>query len=395
MPPDAEAGRPLRVALVVERYTRGGSGVERVVRELADGLVRHGDEVHVIARDVDADAAAQPEAGTGARVHRVNASAAVRGLRLLEFSRGARQVVEREPFDVVHGFARVHAQDLFHSGVGCHAAYLRAVHGALARTARRFSLRHAVQLQLEAQIARDPRIAIQCVSEAVADDFRQHYDVPDDRLIHLPNGVDVARFAAPPEPSSSESLRAEHAAGADAVWLFLGSGFRRKGLGIAIEALARSSIERSVLWVIGHDRPLRWRLLARRLGVEARVRFLGERRDVDRWLAACDGLLLPTRYDPAPLVVLEAAAAGKPVVTSRACGHTAPFVDPDLVIADVENAESFAAALDRLADGRRRGRIARDARRAVEVRDWKRVVDETRAVYTRIAASRRARVSGR
>ncbi len=247
-----------------------------------------------------------------------------------------------------------------------------------------------MQLQLEAQIARDPRIAIQCVSETVAADFKAHYDVPDERLRLVPNGVDLARFGAVDGAGEREALRAEHAEGADAVWLFLGSGFRRKGLDVAMRALARSRIERSVLWVVGHDRPARWQRRARRLGVADRVRFLGERRDVERLLAACDGLVLPTRYDPAPLVVLEAAAAGRPVVTSRACGHAEPFVDASLVIDDPDDADAFAAALDALADGRRRSRIGRAARQQVEARDWKRVVELTRAEYVRIVQARRA-----
>jgi len=291
----------------------------------------------------------------------------------------------------VHGFARVHAQDLFHSGLGCHAAYLKAVHGAAGRTLRRLSPRHIVQLQLEAQIARDPTIAIQCVSERVADDFRRHYDVPEERLRFVANGVDLERFRPLAEDDARDALRAEHGDGADAVWLFLGSGFRRKGLDVAIRALAQSRLERSVLWVVGHDRPARWRRLAGRLGVAEQVRFLGERRDVDRLMAACDGLILPTRYDPAPLVVLEAAACGRPVVTSRACGHAEPFVDDALVVDDASDAAGFAAALDRLADGSLRRRVARDARRHVEARDWRAVIDALREEYVRIARTRSAR----
>jgi UDP-glucose:(heptosyl)LPS alpha-1,3-glucosyltransferase len=395
-------GQPLRIALVVERFARAGGGVECVAWQLAQRLARRGDDVHVIARACEEPAAGETSddrnAGRCGRptVHRVEAPAPLRSLRMLEFSRRARQIVEAQRFDAVHGFARVQAQDVFHAGLGCHAAYLQAVHGDLGRALRRLSPRHAVQLQLEAQLARRPDVLIQCVSEAVARSFREHYDVPDDRLCSIPNGVDLDHFSIDGDGDGAddgrrEALRASLAPGADAVWLFVGSGFHRKGLDVAIDALGRSRIERSVLWVVGRDRASRWRRHAARRGVGDRVRFLGERNDVARLLRACDGLVLPTRYEPGGLVVLEAAASGRPVVTSSACGHAELLGDAALVVEDPEDAAAFAAALDRLDEAGLRRELGRSARQRVEAYGWDRVVEALRAQYVEIARRRGAK----
>lgn len=377
----------MRIALVCDQFAPTGGGLARAAWELARALVDVGDEVHVIA------GAAEPL--SGAQVHRLDVPSTSKALHVLELSRAARRVVEARSFDAVHGFARVHVQDLFHAGVGCHAAYLSAVHGLAGRAWRRAAPRHAVQLQLEGVIARDPRIRIQCVSERVAREFREHYDVPQTRLRVIPNGVDVDRFASAAlgagAEASREALRRRLAPGADAVWLYAGSGFRRKGLDVAMRALAASRIERSVLWVVGRDRTSSWQRRAARFGVGGRVRFLGERSDVPELIAASDGLLLPTRYEPGGMVTLEAAACGRPIVTSASCGHVELLEGAALVVPDPDDFAGFAAALDRLADGGLRARLGRAGRARVEALRWRDVAAALRDEYADIAAARKAR----
>jgi glycosyltransferase involved in cell wall biosynthesis len=72
--------------------------------------------------------------------------------------------------------------------------------------------------------------------------------------------------------------------------------------------------------VIGRGDAAPYRDLARRSGVAERVAWLGVRSDIERWYAAADVLVLPTRYEPFGNVHLEALAAGLPVVTSRVAG---------------------------------------------------------------------------
>ena len=111
---------------------------------------------------------------------------------------------------------------------------------------------------------------------------------------------------------------------------------------------------------------------------------------MSRLLSACDGVLMPTRYEPGGLVALEAAASGRPVVTSAACGHAELLGDAALVVDDAEDASGFAAALDRLADAGLRRSLGRAARRCIEAYGWDRVVADLRAQYVEIARTRRA-----
>jgi UDP-glucose:(heptosyl)LPS alpha-1,3-glucosyltransferase len=114
----------------------------------------------------------------------------------------------------------------------------------------------------------------------------------------------------------------------DTVFLFVGSGFARKGLGAAIDALALSKNPSFWLVVVGRDRDQsRFAAQAERAGVAQRVRFLGGQGDVRPLYAAADCFILPTRYDPFPNTALEALAMGLPAIVSSRCG-AAEVIEP-------------------------------------------------------------------
>ena len=88
----------------------------------------------------------------------------------------------------------------------------------------------------------------------------------------------------------------------------------------------------------------------RALGLTERVHLLGERRDVPRLLAAADVFVLATRSEGHPVSVLEAMAAGLPVVASRVGGVPEQVVDGETgVLVDPGDPDALATALARLA----------------------------------------------
>jgi L-malate glycosyltransferase len=129
--------------------------------------------------------------------------------------------------------------------------------------------------------------------------------------------------------------------------------------------------------------------LARRLGVDERCRFLGYRRDVPAWYGAFDALLLTSANEGAPVVAIEALAAGRPVVATDA-GGTATVVDDGEtgLLATVGDVGALAAHLDRLARDpelrRQMGELG--ARRMRERFSTERMVDDVERLYERLLA---------
>jgi UDP-glucose:(heptosyl)LPS alpha-1,3-glucosyltransferase len=370
----------VRIALVIEQFAPQG-GVEGAAWQLAHGLAAAGDEVSVVARR------AEPSPAVALRPVRV--SAAWQPARVLAFSRAAARAAPRGAFDLVHSFSRTRHQDVYSADGGSHAEYMDRQYAGFGRLARRVSPRHAVLLGIERGIFADPTQTVLCPSRFVADSMTRRHGVPAARLAVIPYGVDLERFHPGRRPEARAALRAELGAGDAPVWLLVGAGWRRKGLDVALRALAGAQAPDARLWVAGGDAVGPWRGLATSLGVGERVRFLGRRSDVERLYAAADALLLPTRYDAFGAVCLEAAATGIPVVTSAAAGAAEVLGDGGLVVPDAEDAAGFAAALDALADADARGARGEAARKAAEAHSMAARVAAVRALYARLVVGRR------
>ena len=186
------------------------------------------------------------------------------------------------------------------------------------------------------------------ISPAVAAALRDG-GVPDGKIAIVPSAVDPR--AAEGTGSSRLELRAAlEAAEGSVVLLALASLVRRKGLDVLLAALAKIPEPSVILWIAG-DGPERAALemQAERLGLSARVRFLGRREDAAGLLAASDVLVLPSRREGLGVAALEAMAAQKPVVATRVGGLAEAVVDGRTgLLVEPEDADGLAAAIARL-----------------------------------------------
>ncbi len=129
----------------------------------------------------------------------------------------------------------------------------------------------------------------------------------------------------PPPPLSAErlrSLRAELGADADTL-LVAGAGHlaRRKGFDLLLDAFVRTAVPGSRLAIVGSGpEEDALRAQAARLGIADRVCWTGHRADVPEVLAACDLFVLSSRNEGMANVMLEAMAAGTPVVAADVSG---------------------------------------------------------------------------
>jgi glycosyltransferase involved in cell wall biosynthesis len=223
------------------------------------------------------------------------------------------------------------------------------------------------------------------VSRGTERELERYY--PGAAVAVIPNGVDPERFA--PDPETRRRLRGSHAADEDVIALFAGGDWDRKGLGIAIEALALAVGTSSSLrlWVVGPGDERRFRKLAARLGVEQRVTFFGPRSDVERYYQAGDLLVFPTLYESFSLIPLEAASSGIPLIATRVYGVNEVLRDGDAGIAVERSPAAVADALVTLATRpEQRMRMGEAARRGASVFTWERAVGGTLEIYDALLA---------
>lgn len=156
---------------------------------------------------------------------------------------------------------------------------------------------------------------------AVSDDEAQTFEragfIPGAKVRVVANGVDPRRWKAARGVPRAKLGVPEGVPCAAVVGLLNVA----KGQDLALKCLALPGLERLHLCLVGiGEQEAELRELARTLGVAERAHFLGWRDDVPEVLASVDFLLLPSRWEGMPYIVLEAMAAGKPIVATPVDG---------------------------------------------------------------------------
>lgn len=168
--------------------------------------------------------------------------------------------------------------------------------------------------------------------------------------IVIQNGIEIEKFR---NFNRRKSLRAEY--GLDESAIVFGNVGRlhvQKGQRYLLEAfqLVKSKQPQAWLWVIGEGE-LRGELekLAQDLRIYNSVHFLGERTDVHELLSASDVFILPSLWEGQPISIMEAGAAGKPIIATNVDGIADILTDgKNALLVPVKDPNALAAAMMRL-----------------------------------------------
>lgn len=213
--------------------------------------------------------------------------------------------------------------------------------------------------------------------------FQRQCGLPAEMTPTIRNAIDVERMASGDAAAPLEEL----GLGDDAqVVLFCSrlDGQKRPVDAVRIFREVAEEFPRAHLVIVGNgDLECDTRAETARLGLEHRVRFVGYRTDVPDWLAAASVWLLPTERENFSVAVLEAMAAGAPVLSTWCPGN-------DEILVSDRNAVTFApgdiyggaVGLRRLlADPSLRDRLRSQAARDVRAFTIEHMVDEYGALY--------------
>ncbi|HET6497944.1 MAG TPA: glycosyltransferase [Coriobacteriia bacterium] len=229
------------------------------------------------------------------------------------------------------------------------------------------------------------------------EDFRAAralHSIPSDRVRYIPGiGVDARRFAEGTVSADvAAAVRDELDVPRDAFMVTMVAEFAPvKRHGHLLDALALVGDESVVLVLVGRgELEPDVRALVERSGCVSRVRFAGYRRDMPAVLAASDALVLVSDREGLARSVLEAMAAGKPVVGTATRGIADAVGSEAGWIVDKDDPSALAAAIDAAAanpdEVRRRGKAARE--RAVREFSLDRIVNAYDALYREALYSR-------
>lgn len=339
----------MRIAFVLDRYDAVGGGAQRWTHDHALRLLQDGHHVHIYARAIKG-------APAGARTHLVEMGSLAGGRRL-RFAAAVEKLLLREKFDIVHDMGDGWRADVMmpHHGIRRYVYQQRSrlSHG-LVRWARPigFALlpRYREFRKLERQqYAKKGANAIVAVSEMVRRQLLSTYPIDPSRVIVIHNGVDLDRFKPDESGGNRDQIRSELKWQSRTIYLTVAHDFKLKGVDRILSAMAhlRGRGRDAGLIVIGGGDIPKYERIARHMGVANDVVFMGDQQDPVPYYHSSDVFVLPTLYDPCPLVVMEALACGLPVITTSYNGATELMTLPrdGVVLNDPMNVMELALAM--------------------------------------------------
>lgn len=325
----------MKIALIIERIDIALGGAERSISELADALSARGLEVHTLAAKGQTDAK---------NMHILCQNTPGKRTCYFTFAKAIKKHLLENHYDIIHSVLPFDFADVYQPRGGSFTeailrnavSFQNKIIELYKRVTAFANFRRTMLLRAERKLCKDSNgPVIVALSKYVAEQFKKHYDVGDDRIVVVPNGIRINKQI---DLSQADKLRSQILAqfglkGTDnsVFFLFAANNFRLKGLACLIKAMQllsqNATARKAYLIVAGNSRINGYRRLAEKLNVHGRIIFLGNVRHIQNALSITDVAILPTFYDPSSRFVLEALAAGKPVVTTEFNGAADLFVN--------------------------------------------------------------------
>lgn len=355
---------------------QGRGGLEKHTRRLAQAFVEAGHHTTLLTGPLPSDFHVN-----GMEVISLGRSSPFSFQQIQQFDKCCQEWLKSHRSDVVFGLDRNSFQTHYRAGNGVHAAYLATrsqTNSWIKRLSFGFNPLHQTILRMERLTFENSGLqTLFTNSEMVRDQILAHYKTPVEKIHVVHNGVEWLEYA--PDFAQWPQVRHERAVerGLDPSkfqLLFVGHGYRRKGLGVLLQGLADLNCKGLQLSVIGADREIVYfRKEAARLAIADQVLFFGPRSDMRAFYQIADALIIPSYYDPFANVTLEALAMGLYVVSSKHNGgHEIIKSGCGTVIGDLGDRSAVAAALMKMLCHRKTVANSKAIRQSVEHLDFSR-----------------------
>ncbi|EJS1737854.1 lipopolysaccharide glucosyltransferase I [Escherichia albertii] len=309
------------VAFCLYKYFPFG-GLQRDFMRIASTVAARGHHVRVYTQSWEGDC---PKAF---ELIRVPVKSHTNHGRNAEYYAWVQEHLKTHPADRVVGFNKMPGLGVYFAADVCYAEKVAQEKGFFYRLTSRY--RHYAAFE-RATFEQGKSTKLMMLTDKQIADFQKHYQTEPERFQILPPGIYPDRKYSEQIPDSREIYRQKNGINEQQnLLLQVGSDFVRKGVDRSIEALAslpESLRHNTLLFVVGQDKPRKFEALAEKLGVRSNVRFFSGRNDVSELMAAADLLLHPAYQEAAGIVLLEAIAAGLPVLVTSVCGYAHYIAD--------------------------------------------------------------------
>jgi UDP-glucose:(heptosyl)LPS alpha-1,3-glucosyltransferase len=339
----------MRVAIIKSNYTPFGGG-EKYAYYLVNAFANRGYITDVLTAE-------KKEWVTGTLINRVLIYRAPFNnlLKLYTFNKGVVSYLKTHlnEYDCILDMDRTTLHTHIRAGGGSHKGWIerrKKISPPYKKLSFQINPFHRYMLKIEEQGLKNPYLKkLICISHMVKNDFLKYYDFDEQKIEVVHNGVEWESFDKPFRESLEQVniiRKSLGLKGDNFYFLYVGSGYERKGLKEAIAAL-RYLPDYVDLLVVGKDKnEHKYKIMSEKLGLGKRIHFFGPQRNVIPFFQISDAFILPTIYDPFSNASLEALAMGLYTVTSSANGCSEVIKDEaGYIIKDLRIIDSIIEAM--------------------------------------------------
>ena len=207
---------------------------------------------------------------------------------------------------------RIICPDVYRAGDGVHRIYLQA------EKKSRFNPLHPVYLFLEKKCFQNAKCII-ANSLMVKNQIIDCYGIDPNKIRVIYSGIKAKEVDY---ESSFDRISREYSINQNQnIFLYVGSGFKRKGVEQFLQIISKLDNENITAFIVGKEKNFNYYVnLAEDLGIKDKVIFTGPRADVNDFYSISDFFILPTHYEPFSNVVLEALQSENVVITTKQNG---------------------------------------------------------------------------
>ena len=374
-----------KIAVVIPKYGLVG-GAEQFASELTGRLAdQSGYNFHIFANRWQEDHG-------GINFHHVPIISFPKFLTTISFAYFTRRQLSADRFSLVHSHERIFAADIWTLHGVPHRFWIHNVRK------KRMSLYDLATSWVEKKmITQGSCQKFIAVSNLTRDIFLQEYNIDPQRVTVIHPGVDLKDYASADRKSIRADIRKEYGFNSEEpIIVFASMNFEIKGLDAIMLSLAKLKTKQHSfkLLVVGKGKIKKYTQMARGGNIDTNVVFTGplSKEKLIRLYLAGDMYIMLSKFDTFGMVVLEAMAAGLPVIISSNVGAKDIVVDGKngFLISDTSDTDYIASKIGLLFNKNIRSSMSEKALCTAKQNTWAQVAAKYSEIYSSVLATRKS-----
>ena len=305
-----------KFALIIYKYFPYG-GAQRDMLHLAESLTKRGHDVEIITMNWDGE-----KPSDKIKIHILRTIGLFNYLKYKNFHQQTLEYLKQNNDLVSVAFSKLSGFNFYYAADSCFKEKnINSIKNFLPRN--KFFLE-----QEELIFKKSSSTKILSISEQENHIYQTHFGTEEERFIFVPPFIDKKFFI----PSGNENNIGKKIFGnSKNILLFIGSGFKTKGLDRAIQAFSKlpdEIMKNFNFLIIGKDNPKKYLKTIKKVDLTSCIKIIPGYDDIPKVMRESYALIHPARNENTGLILLEALSQGLPIITTDRCGYS-PFVKKD------------------------------------------------------------------